>query len=63
MKSFLSLMGKHREQGVVEVHTHHWVLASDVTREVPARCRDCGAERTFKGYRDMDAGTAKRRVM
>ena len=23
-------------------------------RDIPARCRECGAERTFKGYFDGD---------
>ena len=32
---------------------HHWLL-EDGTRDIGARCRECGAERTFKGYFDGD---------
>ena len=28
---------------------HHWLL-EDGTRDIAARCRECGSERTFKGY-------------
>ena len=29
-------------------HKHFWICAPDKFKEVPATCRDCGEERTFR---------------
>ena len=33
---------------------HHWVLADGVA-DVAGRCRECGAERVFRGIGQIDA--------